>query len=128
MTVFNLPTKIIFGPGSLTQLGAEAKGLGRKALLVTGASSMRKTGVLDRVLHDLKTNGVESLIFDKVEPNPRVSTVDEGARITRDEGVDLVIGLGGGSVLDAVRTALFLKGHPKQLDVAATAQIYRDSY
>jgi len=94
ITKFYLPTKIIFGPESLAQLGAEAKKLGRKAILVTGSGSMRRTGVLDRVVQDLKDNGV---------PNPRASTVDEGARIVRSEGIDLIIGLGGGSAMDTAK-------------------------
>lgn len=103
ITTFHLPTKIIFGTGSLVQLGAEARRIGQKAILVTGSSSMRQTGVLDRVAHDLKANGVDTVTFDKVEPNPRASTVDEGARMARDTGIDLVIGLGGGSAMDAAK-------------------------
>jgi len=103
ITTFHLPTKIIFGTGSLARLGEEAKKIGRKAMLVTGSSSMRKAGVTDRVVHDLKANGVDTLIFDKVEPNPRASTVDEGARIVRGSGVELVIGLGGGSAMDMAK-------------------------
>ncbi|MDI6815105.1 MAG: iron-containing alcohol dehydrogenase [Dehalococcoidales bacterium] len=103
ITTFHLPTKIIFGTGSLARLGVEARGVGRKAILVTGSSSMRKAGVVDRVVQDLKANGVDTLIFDKVKPNPRASTVDEGAKMVREEGVDLVIGLGGGSAMDAAK-------------------------
>jgi len=103
ITTFHLPTKIIFGPGSLTRLGEEARRIGRKAILVTGSISMRKTGVLDRVERDLQANGVDTLIYDKVEPNPRVATVDDGARIAKNSGVDLVIGLGGGSAMDAAK-------------------------
>ncbi len=100
---FYLPTKIIFGSGSLAQLGSEAEKIGRKAILVTGTSSMRKAGVLDRVTKDLKANGVNVSVFDKVEPNPRVSTVDEGSKIVRQEKADLIIGLGGGSAMDAAK-------------------------
>ena len=103
ITTFHLPTKIIFGTGSIAQLGVEARRIGQKAILVTGSSSMRQTGVLDRVIHDLKANGVDTVTFDKVEPNPRASTVDEGARMARDSGIDLVIGLGGGSAMDAAK-------------------------
>ncbi len=103
VTTFHLPTKIIFGSGSLNQLGSEARKLGRKAMLVTGSKSMRRTGVLDRVVKDLEANGVEAIIFDKVEPNPRTSTVDNGARIVRSEEFDLVIGLGGGSAMDTAK-------------------------
>ena len=103
ITTFYLPTRIIFGAGSLSQLGAEARGLGQKAMLVTGRSSMRKTGVLDRVVGDLKKNGVDTLVFDKVVPNPHASTIDEGARMVRREEVELIIGLGGGSAMDTAK-------------------------
>ena len=108
---FHLPTKIIFGSGSLARLGAEARGIGQKAIVVTGSSSMRQTGVLDIVAKDLRNNGVVAVVFDKVEPNPRAATVDEGARMAK--GVDLVIGLGGGSVMDAAK-AIALAGSGTQ--------------
>ena len=103
ITTFHLPTKIIFGSGSLAQLGVEARRLGQKAILVTGLSSMRRSGVLDKVINDLKANGIATIIYDKVEPNPRASTVDEAARIVRSKGIDIVIGLGGGSAMDAAK-------------------------
>jgi len=84
-------------------LGSEARKIGRRAVLVTGISSMRKTGVLDRVAKDLKASGVNVLVFDKVEPNPRASTIDEGSKIARQEKADLIIGLGGGSAMDAAK-------------------------
>ena len=69
ITTFYLPTKIIFGAGSFNQLGAGARELGQKAMLVTGRSSMRRPGVVDRVVQDLKNNGVDTLVFDKEVSN-----------------------------------------------------------
>lgn len=103
ITTFYLPTKIVFGSGSVARLGTEAKGLGKRAILVTGTHSARKTGLLDKVTRDLENNELEVFIFDKVGPNPRTSTVDEGAKIARQKEVDLVIGLGGGSAMDAAK-------------------------
>lgn len=103
VTRFHLPTKVIFGFGSLARLGSEAKKLGQRAILVTGYSSMRETGVLDRVINDLRANGVDVSVFDRIEPNPRASTVDEGGRIAQRQKADLIIGLGGGSVMDAAK-------------------------
>lgn len=100
---FYLPTKLIFGSGSVAQLGAEAKKLGKRAMLVTGLQSARKTGLLDRVTRDLEDNGLEVFLFDKVMPNPRASVVDEGADVARRKGADLIIGLGGGSAMDAAK-------------------------
>jgi len=103
LTKFYLPSRIIFGLGSAASLGAEAKGLGRRAMLVTGTHSARETGLLDRVTRDLESNEVDVLVFDKVKPNPRASTVDEGAGVVRKEGINLLIGLGGGSVMDTAK-------------------------
>jgi len=103
ITEFYLPTKIIFGSGSLAQLGLEAKKIGQIAILVTGSSSMRKAGVLNRVTNNLKANGINVSVFDKVEPNPRSSTVDEGSKMARQQKADLIIGLGGGSAMDAAK-------------------------
>ena len=103
ITTFHLPTRIIFGSGSIKQLGVEAGKLGKKAMLVTGRSSVRRTGLLDRVIQDLKNNGVDALVFDKAVPNPRAATIDEGAGVARREGIDLVIGLGGGSAMDTAK-------------------------
>jgi len=103
ITRFYLPTKIIFGSGSLARLGPEARKIGQRAVLVTGSASMRRAGVLDRVREDLEANGVSVSVFDKVESNPRASTVDEGGRLARQEKAELVIGLGGGSAMDAAK-------------------------
>jgi len=102
ITTFYLPTKIVFGSGSIEQLGQEAKEIGRKAMIVT-YPDIRRIGLLDRVLEDLKANGVDTLAFEEVEPNPHSSTVDKGAGIARSENIDLIIGLGGGSAMDAAK-------------------------
>jgi len=98
---FYIPTRFIIGEGGLSQLGKETARLGKVALLVTGSSSMRSTGLLDRAVGDLEANGVTAIIFDRVEPNPRTSTVDAAAKIARDNRAEVIIGLGGGSVMDA---------------------------
>jgi alcohol dehydrogenase class IV len=98
---FHIPTRFIIGQGSFAQLGKEAARLGKTALLVTGSRSMRSSGMLDKAAGDLAANGVTSVIFDKVEPNPRTSTIDTAAKIARDNRVEMVIALGGGSVMDA---------------------------
>jgi hypothetical protein len=100
-TTFYIPTKIISGAGGFSQLGKEASSIGNKTLLVTGKNAARKSGVLDRAVADLEKHGVEVTVFEKVEPNPRSSTIDEGAALVRQLGLDVVIALGGGSVIDA---------------------------
>ncbi|MFC2038916.1 iron-containing alcohol dehydrogenase [Chloroflexota bacterium] len=102
ITVFEIPTKIVFGPGSIGRLGDEAVLLGKRPLIVT-YPDIRRVGLLDRVVENLEEKGISPLVFDEVEPNPRSSTVDRGARLAREEKVDLVIGLGGGSAMDTAK-------------------------
>ena len=102
ITTFHLPTRIIFGTGSIDRLGEEAKALGQKAFIVT-YPDIQRIGLLDRVQKILKESGIESLVFDAVEPNPRSTTVDRGAKLVAGKKVDLVIGLGGGSAMDTAK-------------------------
>jgi len=97
------PTRIIFGVGELSRLPAEARTIGTKALLVTGGTSAKVSGLLDRVTHSLHNASIPFTLFDRVEPNPRTSTVDAGATLANEQGCDYVIALGGGSVMDAAK-------------------------
>jgi len=97
---FYAPGKIIFGSGSLSQVGIEAKRLGDKALVVLGRSAMRKSGALDLLTHLLKENQIEYTIYENIPSDPTVETVDKGTSLARKENCNLVIALGGGSVLD----------------------------
>ncbi|MCP4705006.1 MAG: iron-containing alcohol dehydrogenase [candidate division Zixibacteria bacterium] len=101
--VFNNPIKMIFGPGEINKIGIEAKALGKKAMIVTGKGSSSKYKILDRVLKYLKKEKVEAVVFDKVEPNPRTTTIDTAAQIARENNCDMIIGLGGGSPMDAAK-------------------------
>ena len=115
ITTLSWPAKVIFGVGSIGVLGKEASGLGKKVLLVTGVHSARQTGLLEKVVQDLKDNRLDVFVFDKIIPNPRVSTIDEGAAIIRNEGLDLVIGLGGGSVMDTAKSLTLAKNSDKPI-------------
>ncbi|PPD58132.1 iron-containing alcohol dehydrogenase [Dehalogenimonas etheniformans] len=101
VTEFNLPTRLIFGEGTFARLGDEAAKFGRRAMIVSGQKTMRRLGLLDKAADMLESAGLEVILFDKVEPNPRASTIDQGAAIARGEKIDVVIALGGGSAMDA---------------------------
>jgi alcohol dehydrogenase YqhD (iron-dependent ADH family) len=99
---FHLTTAIKFGPGSVSAIGEEAAKLGRKVFLVT-YPDIRRVGLLDKVIGNLKEKDLDVVLFDKVQCNPHTTTVDEGAELARKEKPDLFIGLGGGSVMDTTK-------------------------
>ena len=101
--VFSLyiPTKLVFGCEEIKKLSSE-KLPGKKALVViSSGTSMRKYGYLERVLAQLRLNNVETLVYDKILPNPIKEHVMEAAAICREEKCDFVVGLGGGSSIDS---------------------------
>ena len=103
MSEFRLPGVIHFGWGAVERVGEEAARLGGRAMLVTGRSAAKKSGLEERVRKLLSAAGVGTVLFDQVESDPSSTTVDRGARLARQEKCELVIGLGGGSPMDAAR-------------------------
>lgn len=96
-----VPTRFLFGAGKLGALGDQSMP-GRKALVViSNGRSTRAYGYLDRTLAELKRAGVESVVYDGIEPNPTVENVNGGAAVAKREGCDFLVALGGGSVMDA---------------------------
>ncbi|MFB3882127.1 MAG: iron-containing alcohol dehydrogenase family protein [Armatimonadota bacterium] len=110
MPEFRLPQVIHFGWGALEKLRDEAPLLGRRALLVTGRSAMKRSGAADRVIALLSGAGVDAVTFDEVESDPSTSIIDRGAARAKGEKCDLVIGLGGGSPMDSARAIAGLVG------------------
>jgi len=97
------PTKILFGLGSVNQIGKEAKELGRRALLVHGSNKSSHSVTYERIRRILENDGIELFDFDGVIPNPTTEVVTEGASIAKDNNVDMVIGIGGGSAMDTAK-------------------------
>lgn len=106
-----MPSEIHFGPGSLNKL-AELPLPGSKALIITGGTSVRKLGYLNRVVSLLEGRGIASAVFDKIQPNPIVEHVMEAAALARSEGCDFVIGLGGGSSMDSAKSIALMASNP----------------
>ena len=99
---FELTTTLLFGIGSINNLGQEAAKLGHKVLIIT-YPDIRRIGLLDKVVNQLKEKDIEVVLFERVQPNPHTTTVDEGSEIARKEKPDFFIGLGGGSVMDTTK-------------------------
>ena len=105
---YYLPVNLIFGRGSVGKIGDIAAEYGKKALIVTGRSSTKKSGLLDRVIGYLDRVGIESVVFDKVKQNPLTTTAMDAATVAKENKCDMVIGLGGGSIMDCAKVAAFL--------------------
>ncbi len=98
------PTKVVFGKHAEEQVGRLTAEQGaKKALVHFGGQSAQKSGLLDRVVESLHAAGVETVLLGGVKPNPRLSLVYEGIDLCRKEGVDFLLAVGGGSVIDSAK-------------------------
>lgn len=98
------PTKVIFGKNTESEVGSLVAKEGCKKVLVHyGSESAKKSGLLDRVAASLAKQGVEYVTLGGVVPNPRLSKVHEGIELCKKEGVDFLLAVGGGSVIDSAK-------------------------
>ncbi|MBR4878880.1 MAG: iron-containing alcohol dehydrogenase [Clostridia bacterium] len=97
---YDIGTKIYFGEGSIENLGPAIKPYSDKVLLCYGGGSVKKTGVYDDVVNSLKASGIEWVELSGIEPNPRVTSVNEGVRLCREHNITAVLAVGGGSTID----------------------------
>ena len=102
--VFENPTKILFGKGSIAKIGTEVKRFGGRVLMVYGMGSVRTSGVYEQVLNSLKEAGVDIVELPGVKSNPLLSKAKEGIELARLKKVDVVLAVGGGSVIDTAKT------------------------
>lgn len=105
---YNLPVNIVFGSGKVNNVGEYAKAYGKKALIVTGGSSAKKSGLYDRINNALKAEGIDTVLFDKVKQNPLTTTAEEGAEFAKANGCDVVVAVGGGSIMDCAKAIAFM--------------------
>ncbi|NRT37091.1 iron-containing alcohol dehydrogenase [Clostridium beijerinckii] len=109
---YNLPINLLFGRGRSNEIGTEVAKYGKKALIVTGRNSTKKSGLLDKTIALLNEAKVQYEIFDKVEQNPLTTTVYEGVDVIKETGCDVVLGIGGGSIMDAAKSIAFSAKNP----------------
>ena len=113
--VYHNPTQLIFGRGQLSMLQEKAEQLGQTVLLVYGGGSIKRTGLYEKVVSLLQEADCRVLELSGVEPNPRLSTVKKGIELCRQEGVNWILAVGGGSVIDAAKAVAV--GVPYEGDV-----------
>lgn len=101
--VYDIPTKVYFGENQLENLGPELSKYGKKVLLTYGGGSIKKIGLYDKIVKEIKKAGLELYELSGIDPNPRVSSVNAGANICKKEDIDVLLAVGGGSVIDCTK-------------------------
>jgi len=96
-----MPTKVFFGKGQISALSDELRARAKRVLIVTGTGSVKNNGIFDQVLAQVKASGAEYFELSGIVPNPRLENVYQGVEIAKRKNIDLVLGVGGGSVIDA---------------------------
>ena len=105
---FQLPTRIIFGAGRLSELGAAAAGLGASRALVVSDPGIVRCGHTERGVASLLKTGIDARVFDGVQENPTTDNVEAGLRVAQEFQPDLIVGLGGGSSMDCAKGVNFV--------------------
>jgi len=123
-----LPTRIIFGENAVRKGFVYLNQLGKKALIVTGKSSALKSGALDDVIAVLKGLKIEWVVFDKVEENPVLEIIVEGAAFFAANGCDFLIGIGGGSPIDAAKAIALTAANHLDKDNIYNTSTFKKTY
>ncbi len=97
------PTRIFFGKGQIDVLGAQVRQFGTQVLLVSGKGSIHRNGIHAAVVAQLHSQGINIVELSGVTPNPRLGTVLHGAELCRRHGLEFVLAVGGGSVIDCAK-------------------------
>ena len=103
-----LPVNIQFGWNKVDSVADYVAPYGKKALIVTGRTSAKKSGLYDRVVVKLETAHIDYVLFDQVDANPLTTTALEGAAFAKSESCDMVIAIGGGSIMDCAKGIAFM--------------------
>lgn len=101
--IYDIPVKVYFGENQLGNLGGELKKYGKRVLLTYGGGSIKKIGLYDKVVAEIKNAGLELFELSGIEPNPRITSVNKGAAICKNEKIDVLLAVGGGSTIDATK-------------------------
>lgn len=101
--VYDIPVRVYFGRDQLGNLGPELKQFGTRVLLTYGGGSIKRIGLYDKVVAEIKKAGLELFELSGIAPNPRIDSVREGARMCKEHQIDVLLAVGGGSTIDATK-------------------------
>ncbi len=97
------PTKLHFGRGVMDNLGSAIAEFGKRVLLVYGGGSIKRNGIYDKAIAQLESIGAEVFEYQGIKPNPLIEDVDAAAKLARENKVDVILAVGGGSVIDSAK-------------------------
>ena len=97
---FQNTTKVHFGRNAMSKLSSEVVQYGHSILLVYGGTFLKKCGLYDKIVNELKKEDITIYDYDLVKPNPRHTDINIGGRMYRDHGIEAVLGIGGGGAID----------------------------
>ncbi|WP_271812650.1 iron-containing alcohol dehydrogenase [Clostridium beijerinckii] len=100
---YSIPTKVYFGKGQIKNLAAIIKEYGNKILIAYGGGSIKKIGLYDEMIKILNDNSISYVELSGIEPNPRIETVRKGIKICKENNVEVVLAVGGGSTIDCAK-------------------------
>ncbi|EJO5346572.1 iron-containing alcohol dehydrogenase [Clostridium botulinum] len=112
---YSIPTKIFFGRNQIGILAEQIKKYGSKVLITYGGGSIKKNGIYQKVIEILKDSNIEFLELSGIDPNPRVDSVREGVKICRENNIDFILAVGGGSTIDCskvIAASYYYEGDP----------------
>ena len=101
--IYNIPTKVYFGENQFSHLPEELKKFGNRVLVTYGGGSIKKIGLYDKVMDEMKKAGLEVFELSGIEPNPRIDSVRKGAQMCKEHNIDVLLAIGGGSTIDATK-------------------------
>ena len=110
--VYDIPTRVYFGPDQLGHLGDEMARFGRKVLLIYGGGSIKRTGLYEKIQGGIREGGLSCVELSGVESNPKIESVREAVRLCRENDVDVLLAVGGGSVMDCAKFTAAAVDHP----------------
>ena len=101
--VYDIPVKVYFGENQLHHLSEELAKFGKRVLLTYGGGSIKRTGLYDAVVAEVKKAGMELFELSGIQPNPRIDSVRQGAKMCKEHNIDVLLAVGGGSTIDATK-------------------------
>lgn len=121
---FYMPTKVLIEKNGVLNNSSMIASYGKKALIVTGRSSSKKNGSLDDVINALEKKNVSYVVFDEIEENPTVESVCKAASLGKDNNIDFIVGVGGGSPIDASKAiGIMIKNKDVTADTLFTDRV-----